>query len=340
MNPPQSNCNELNKKLEEFLNSIANIQEESISLEPISDNLTRDLRSNISNHVEPTDNIVKYQEAIGKLEEIYKGTNYRHSYSTITKYIISHREKCIFDKDQKILHIIAFNIENIFATIDKQDIYEDEFKNKVFKLKDHINLEILRIRDIFDAENKTKAELEETKLELNNLKKESKQLNDNIEKSENQLKNMQKEYITILGIFAAIVFSFVAGLTFSTSVLSNIDKSSIYRLVLIVCLIGLFITNILHYLYSFVREIHFGISNKDKNVCVNIWENTKDKFCNSYIFKFNIFVACIILSTFLCWYIFENSKNDLESNTKKIKSNNKLELYATEPLNILKSELK
>ena len=56
---------------------------------------------------------------------------------------------------------------------------------------------------------------------------------------EDHFKGMEKEYISILGIFASIVLAFVGGLTFSTSVLANIDKASIYRLVIIACIIGI-----------------------------------------------------------------------------------------------------
>ena len=42
-------------------------------------------------------------------------------------------------------------------------------------------------------------------------------------------RDMQKEYITILGIFASIVLAFTGGMAFSSSILENIDKSSVYR---------------------------------------------------------------------------------------------------------------
>lgn len=44
---------------------------------------------------------------------------------------------------------------------------------------------------------------------------------------ENDIENKQLENITILGIFSAIVITFVAGLVFSSSVLQNINKVSI-----------------------------------------------------------------------------------------------------------------
>ncbi len=67
---------------------------------------------------------------------------------------------------------------------------------------------------------------------------------------------MQKEYITILGIFAAIVLEFTGGMAFSSSVLENIDKSLIYRIILVVCVIGLILFNVMWLLIDFIRDIN------------------------------------------------------------------------------------
>ncbi|KLD99248.1 hypothetical protein [Aliarcobacter butzleri] len=323
-----------------------------VFLKSISSNKSKKFNNLISDFDEqktPYINNSRYKSRIKILKKLYFNTEYRHSYSVISSYLTSLKKEINLESVADNMGVI---LKKLLDTCEECSSKEDIDKNKyseflesVFKLTDHISLEAIRLNDLLSTEknlieNTRKAEekIEHKAISINKeLEKSSKEIKSEIN---GELKKARAEYITILGIFAAIVLSFVAGLTFSTSVLSNIDKSSIYRLILIVCLIGFFITNILHYLYSFVREIHFGNSNQDKNVCNSFLGIIKNKFCNSYIFKFNIFVACIILSTFLCWYIFENSKNDLESNTKRIKSNNKLELYATEPLNILKSELK
>ena len=90
----------------------------------------------------------------------------------------------------------------------------------------------------------------------------AKTASDNADKATDKLNGMQKDYITILGIFAAIILAFVSGLVFSNSVLQNIDKASIYKLLLISITIGFFITNILLFLFSFVKSI---IRNNENN---------------------------------------------------------------------------
>lgn len=76
------------------------------------------------------------------------------------------------------------------------------------------------------------------------------------EKLHDEMKNIEREYITILGIFASIVLSFVGGITFTTSVLQNIDKVSIYRLALIIDFIGFILVNVMYILISFILEIN------------------------------------------------------------------------------------
>lgn len=72
---------------------------------------------------------------------------------------------------------------------------------------------------------------------------------------ENKINDQQKEYITILGIFASVVLAFTAGIAFSTSVLNNIAQSSIYRTILITLMIGLVLANILFGLFFYINRI-------------------------------------------------------------------------------------
>lgn len=71
-----------------------------------------------------------------------------------------------------------------------------------------------------------------------------------------EISGIEKEYISILGIFASIVLAFVGGITFSSSVLSNINKVSIYKLVLIVDMLGFILMNVIWMLINFITTIN------------------------------------------------------------------------------------
>ena len=88
------------------------------------------------------------------------------------------------------------------------------------------------------------------------------------------MRGVQKEYITILGIFSSVVLAFVGGITFSSSVLQNIDAVSIYRLLMIIDLLAMVLINSIYILIKFIMHINnkgeplFGI--KKVNIAMGI----------------------------------------------------------------------
>ena len=88
------------------------------------------------------------------------------------------------------------------------------------------------------------------------MEEKSRATNSNLKIINKKAENMQKEHVTILGIFSSIVITFVAGMVFSSSVLNNIDKASIYRLVFIMALIALMIFNLVYLLLDFIAKIN------------------------------------------------------------------------------------
>ena len=260
---------------------------------------------------------------LDKLKEIYKAKDFRHKYSKIF-LIISSIDKIEKTSKDKILSIdvLMHSMEIAYEYVLNKNEYQDNFKKCFYKLYDHVVLEILQINYMREIENKGEANNASTIKELKSATSLAQTASNNADEATKKLDSMQKEYITILGIFASIVFAFVAGLTFSTSVLSNIHQASIYRLSFIVCLIGLFITNILHYLYAFIREIHFSKTNQDfekQKECAISLKSLKNGFFNSYIFRFNLFITCIMCAIFIYWRFFDtNTKNYIDQNTSKI----------------------
>lgn len=230
--------------------------------------------------------------------------NDRHSYSEITEFLINSGG---IDYAEKIIPIL----ENFKSS----DVPTNEVKQKIAKLIDHLNLEIVRIRyindlittkskqsfidlhntysnDVKNSLLKIEDQSQKTQTTLDNISQKNEEIetklaelqltNENISKShaklsktssnltksiniaKNRIKNFQNESIAILGIFSAVVLSFVGGLAFSTSVLQNIHKASIYRLAFITSIIGMVLFNILWALMSFL--LHFCGRRKLKNL--------------------------------------------------------------------------
>ncbi|PAF41290.1 hypothetical protein [Helicobacter sp. 11S02629-2] len=209
----------------------------------------------------------QFEEKLKDLKNIYSG-KYRHSYGYITSFLLS----VPVDEINSIM--------NNLTVLHKYAVDENESESlqaNLFKLSDHVNLEYYRLKDFLPYKNKIK-EINEAVHQVKNL--------------ETEVKNTKKEYITILGIFAAIVVTFVGAFAFSTSVLTNIMQASPYRIVFIACLVGLFIVNILDGLYRFIKLLN-GFSFK-------YWDK------NNQALIFNIIVAVIMIVDFIAWMIIRS----------------------------------
>ncbi|MBX1885730.1 hypothetical protein [Campylobacter peloridis] len=254
---------------------------------------TKNKSSKIENILEKlsSDKLENIQDLKKDIKNFYD-TNKRHRYSDIT----SHLFRLHMKQDGKIDNIR----KNIQLLIDKPDNTK-QLKDNLLKLQDHILLEIVRlnnIREIKQEIEKTSKEVQESKIEIEKTSKEVQESKIEIEKTSKEVQESKKSYITILGIFASIILSFVAGLNFSNSVLSNIDKASIFRLVFVMSFIALFIGNILYALFSFLLKI-------SSNVYIKI---------NWFFVSFNFMILAIMFIDFMC-YVFNITTFDDMVNT-------------------------
>ncbi len=161
-------------------------------------------------------------QIIKDLKEIYEG-EYKHKYSKITTVILNSTR----DKEQAFM-MLTQNIKTLKEIQGNKEV--ESIKPKLEKLYDHMNLECIRLQDFDEKMSRVK----DVSIKLED------DLNKNYKKLSEELNKQQTQYITILGIFASIVLTFVGGLAFSTSVLSNIDKANAYRLVFVMAFIALF----------------------------------------------------------------------------------------------------
>ncbi|MGL2891137.1 hypothetical protein ACQKAR_02760 [Helicobacter pylori] len=210
-------------------------------------------------------------QIIEDLKEIYE-REYRHKYSKITTTILNSTR----DKEQAFMTLTQ-NIRTLKEIQDNKEV--ENIKPKLEKLYDHMNLECIRLQDFDEKMSKVK--------DVSNKLEDD--LNKNYKKLSEELNKQQTQYITILGIFASIVLTFVGGLAFSTSVLSNIDKANACRLVFVMAFIALFFGNILYLLFSFLSKISLSKEKKDK----------QEIFFKKPIFWFNLMVTILFMIGFV-----------------------------------------
>ena len=195
-----------------------------------------------------------------KLDGIYRnlsdGTEFRHSYSDIFIILSSIDNK----EDGGSIDIVAENIYGLYQyAITKTNTV---LSKKIQKLYDHVNLDVARINYVKAIDKrymvsgkKINVSLKDTEAKLNSTKEE---LDEYVEKVD----NAQKESITILGIFSAVILAFIGGMTFTSSVLSNINSVSIYRLLMLSIIIGFVFINSVWILLDYIKHINRKMSGR------------------------------------------------------------------------------
>ena len=193
-----------------------------------------------------------------------KQNGFRHNYSNATSAMFS-LDLEGDDSWPKMYEFYAAKIQTLVSNIgtirDKAvSNGENEPLMPLMKLYDHVNLELVRagyyarINGLQDARfgilsSQIAQSREAAERSVANAESNAKRLIDD-SKAETQRDN-----ITVLGTFTGIVVAFVAGMTFSSSVLQNIDKASIYRLGAMATIIATLFIDLVALLIWFLSKV-------------------------------------------------------------------------------------
>lgn len=183
-------------------------------------------------------------------------------YSEITSviYAMSPEEQGIFNSNLEALMNYALNEESQTPQL---------MQDTVIRLWDHVHLAMRQAGNVKEVLEKSTLDAKQS-------------VYDELYK---EFKGIEKEYITILGIFASIIISFVAGITFSTSVLENMHHVGIYRLVLVILLIAFVLLNSINLLVRYIFHL-----NKAEN-------------CEFPMRQVNLIFAVLLGLLVICWIL-------------------------------------
>ncbi|HHQ4319202.1 hypothetical protein QTH27_03945 [Clostridium perfringens] len=190
--------------------------------------------------------------------------NERHRYSELSKYI---NKKVINDKS--CLLYMLMNLDMILDYIDNNEQYIDNKINDVLncsgsdkftyenlklnikKLQDHIELEEARLNSTLEREQAI------SKRMINELNEGIMAAKQNLEEKTSQLEaRMNSSFISILGIFAAVLLAFFGGLSLLNTVFSFLGQNiSTYKIIFVSCLTGIIIFNIIFILLYVIAKI-------------------------------------------------------------------------------------
>lgn len=162
---------------------------------------------------------------------------YLNSEHRINRLLYSELSNFMFSLELRERATLNTNKDKLLQyALDGQNQVGEDCQKIVMKIYDHSQLVIYQIEN---SQNIVAAGIEEEKVHL-----------------ESEIKGIEKEYITILGIFASIVLAFVGNFIFSSSVLQNIAQANIYRLLLTIDLLGFFFVTIILALVRFILYIN------------------------------------------------------------------------------------
>lgn len=171
--------------------------------------------------------IVKY---IGKEEKLD-----RMLYSEISYYIFSLDASNRGVIVANMAKLLDYSLTNDFLKGEDSSIQRD-CRKIIVKLYDHFELAIHQIENAKDIFEKS---IEETKVDFSR-----------------EIKKVERDYITILGIFTSIVLVFIGEFSFSTSVLGSMMDVNIYRLLFIVDILAMIVINIIALLVNMLLKIN------------------------------------------------------------------------------------
>ena len=232
-------------------------------------------------------NMYKRLEALYDAES--KDKRFRHFYTDIFSVLTQVQQNSKLGD----INILGQNLEVIRNGYQPRNKSTDgqrtiDVSDAIKKLYDHVNLDIARIAYSDGADRKISGEsaLEDIRGQINSMQTElqkAQEIKGKIEDVESKLDNSQKEYIAILGIFAAVVLAFTGGIAFSTSVFNNIAQASFYRTNAMALIIGLVLMNVLFGLFYYINSL------VDKN-----------KRITPLLFS-NLIIIILLMVTFIAW---------------------------------------
>lgn len=190
-----------------------------------------------------------------RLEKLYYSPRedkmFRHFYSDIFSVLLEIKQS---SKDIGSIDVLGQNLDVLRKGYNAINYDADgnliDISDSIRKLYDHVSLDIARI--MYSEAEDIKIVSYET---IQKVRSDVDEVKTGIDKAYQKIKSQQKEYISILGIFASVILAFMGGMVFSTSVFNNIAQVSIYRILIASLIIGLVFTNIIYSLFYYINKI-------------------------------------------------------------------------------------
>ena len=267
--------------------------------------------------------IVKY---FNLLENIYYSENpndtFRHYYSDIFGWISQIDND--LSENAGDLEILSQNIGIIKEEYEKCALSRKRnVRKSIDKLYDHINLDIARINYIKTMQSSSEVEMEYISQQLNLLNEQMKEEADKADDVSKKVNNAYSEFVSILGIFSAIVLVFFGGTSIFANVIAAVNKASLYKSMSICIITGVMVADII-FIFMWLLAKLLGRSIASGLLSWEDYDNSVSLFRRRYpvIFYFNLFG--IVLLGIIYFVYFMNRYEAIGKIISLFKSNSVL----------------
>lgn len=243
----------------------------------------------------------------------YYVNNKRHKYSEVSAYLMETDD----------IEYLLENLRKIQNRLGEHQ--EDESTSiKVFKLIDHITLELNRTK--YNSKSFTDMQVASMNVVLGDATKkiskaadelrqeQAQKINLEIEEFRNETEDLKgkvndsySQFVSILGIFSAVVLVFFGGVTAFSSIFSNMQNIGRFKLVFITALVGVIIFNLV-FMFLYVLAKLLG-----REIIASTASDVAGKFAfvkwikriwrrYPYMLMFNLAMFMMMIVSFIAWY--------------------------------------
>jgi len=123
------------------------------------------------------------------------------------------------------------------------------------KIYEHLELAQQQLDSLFSTHEQKISEIEDAILEVENLKKDNEEFVEKLERLELEIQKSTSSYISILGIFAAILLGAFGAMQGFTSLFENASSMKLSKLLIVSGVGGLTVVTILHMLLDAIAKL-------------------------------------------------------------------------------------
>lgn len=240
-------------------------------------------------------NKTKLEKVYNELKDIYTTntdeTAFRHYYSDIFS-VLSELKNDGFELD-----IIGENLKMVYEYCEKMG--DRELVKNVRKFLDHTNLEISRINYINAIEQRMNITDESIGNRIIDINTQVDDAAKGVDELKEKVHSSYSDFVSILGIFSAIVLVFFGGTSIFGNVISSMQETDIEKTILICSITGLVVFDIIFmFIYFLAKLLNRNIAATTEWVS---YEPIFVRFSKRYpiVFWFNMILGIVLIISLL-----------------------------------------